>query len=178
VNIYITERQFSLRSEYDIAAPGCNYYADKKFSFPTKVRLLSEDRQLLGTIRGRFPFGPRYDFEFSNGGVYRFWCEGFWKAVICCESETEKYRLYQHKGLNFSIFQDDRQIAAFTKNRVAIGNGNEYAIRLDGGANSLVVICMVLAMNTSQGDNNESVTIDFGSLGPEDRPFDTSWDPR
>jgi hypothetical protein len=83
--------------------------------------------------------------------------------------------LYQHQGLNFSIFQDEHQIAEFTKNRVAIGNGNEYAIRLDGDANSLLLICMVLAINTSQRDNNESVTIDFGSIGPEDRPFDTSW---
>lgn len=179
VNIYITERKFSLRSEYDIAAPGCDYYAEKKFfSFAAKVQLLSEGRQVLGTIRGRFPFGPRYDFEFANGRVYRFWCEGFWKGVYRCECGEEKYRMYQHKGLNYSIFQDDLQIAAFTKNRVVIGKGNEYAIRLDEDANSQVVICMVLAINTSQGDNDTSVTIDFGSSGPEDKAFDTSWNPR
>lgn len=179
VNIYITERQFSLRSEYDIAAPGRDYYAEKKWlSFAAKIQLLSEDRQLLGTIRGRFPFGPRYDFEFANGRIYRFWCEGFWKSVYRCDRAEEKYRIYQHKGLNFSIFRDDRQIAAFSKNRVAIGKGNEYAIRLDDDADSQVVICMVLAINTSQGDNDTSVTIDFGSIGPEDRPFDASWEPR
>ena len=41
-------------------------------------------------------------------------------------------------------------------------------------ANDLVVICMVLTVNTtSNDDNTETVSYDFGNIGMEDRPFDT-----
>jgi hypothetical protein len=37
---------------------------------------------------------------------------------------------------------------------------------------------MVLTMNMlEKGDDTASVTIDFGNIGPEERPFDESWEP-
>ena len=86
--------------------------------------------------------------------------------------------MYVHKGLKYSIFQDDRQIAAFSRNSLVIGKGNQYDIRINDDANELVVICMVLTVNTtSNDDNKETVSYDFGNIGMEDRPFDTSWEP-
>lgn len=43
-----------------------------------------------------------------------------------------------------------------------------------------VVICMVLALNTEEGDtgNDATVTFDLGNIGPEARPFDSKWEPR
>jgi len=180
VNIIIQERQFTLRSEYDISAPGSSYYAVKKFfSIRDNIQLMSKDRRILVRIRGRFSlFRARHDFLFSDGRHYRFWCEKFWKGVFACESNEEKFRLFVHKGLNFSIFQDDHQIAAFTKNRFVIGKGNQYDVRINGDANAPVVICMVLALNTSDNDDSTAtVTYDFGNFGPEDKPFDRSWEP-
>jgi hypothetical protein len=40
----------------------------------------------------------------------------------------ETFRLYAHKGLNYSAFQNDVQIAAFTKNRIVVGKGNQYDV--------------------------------------------------
>jgi hypothetical protein len=87
------------------------------------------------------------------------------------------FRLYSHKGLNYSVFQNDVQIAAFTKNRIVVGKGNQYDLRINRDANGIVVICMVLALNTSENSDDTTVTYDFGNVGPEAKPFDNSWEP-
>ena len=80
------------------------------------------------------------------------------------------------KRLNYSIFQNDLQIAAFRNNRLVIGKGNEYDLRINADANLLAVICMVLTLNTEEDDDHrETVTIDFGKIGPEEKRFDESW---
>ena len=180
MNLQIQERKFSLRSEYDISTPDCNYYAKKEiFSFRDKLQILNEERRILARINGRFSFfRSKYDFLFSDGRSYRFWCEKIWKGVIRCEGSEESFHLYKHKGLSYSIFRHDRQIAAVTKNRVVIGGGNEYEILIDQDANVLAVICMVLTINTSENEDNETVTYDFGNVGPEGRPVDRTWEPR
>jgi hypothetical protein len=34
-------------------------------------------------------------------------------------------------------------------------------------------------VNTADNDDNQAtINIDFGNIGPEDRPFDQSWEPR
>ncbi len=86
--------------------------------------------------------------------------------------------MYKHKGLNYSVFQNGVQIAAFTKNRFVVGRGNEYDVRINANADVLVVICMVLTLNTEEDDDDhETVTVDLGNIGPEERPFDRSWEP-
>jgi hypothetical protein len=98
--------------------------------------------------------------------------------VYACESTEEKFRLYTHKGVNYSIFNGDRQIAAFSRNRIVIGRGNRFDIQINTDANVLVVICMVLTVNTfTNDDDHATVTYDFGNIGPESRPFDTPWEP-
>jgi hypothetical protein len=43
---------------------------------------------------------------------------------------------------------------------------------------TIVVICMVLALNTSENsDDDATVTYDFGNVGPEAKPFDNPWEP-
>jgi uncharacterized protein YxjI len=179
LEITIHERSFSFRSEYDISAPNSNYYAQKAFfSFVDKLKLQTEDGSELARIRSRSFFQTKYDFELSDGRVFRFRCEKFWKGVFVCEDNKERFRLYEHKGLRYSIFQDESQIAAFTKNRVTIGSGHRYEIRMNADADVVVVLCMVLTVNTSEDDDDRAtVTYDFGNIGPEDKPFDESWKP-
>jgi len=181
MDVTIQERVFSFTSEYDISGPGLAYYARKAyFSFNDRLQIQAEDGRVLAKIRGYFsPFRRRHDFLLSDGGIYRFWCEKIWKGVFVCAGNEESYRLYQHKGLSYSIFQSDRQIAAFVKNRVVFGKGNKYDLRVDSDANLAVVLCMVLTVNTAENDDKDAtVTIDFGNLGPEDKHFDPSWEPR
>ena len=180
MNFTIEQRRFTLRSEYDISGPGCNYYAQKKFfSFLDKLKLLAGNRDIVARVKSRFYlFRPKYVFELSDGTLYRFECVKLWKGVSKCEGNGERYWLYEHEGLRCSIFQDNRQIAAFTKNRVKIGKGDQYHIRMNADANIVIVICLALTVDLTENERDEaSVTFDFGNIGPEEKPFDESWEP-
>jgi hypothetical protein len=180
VYVTIQERPASLRTKYDIEAPSCNYFAQKNlFSFPARLQIFTEGRQPVATIVARWSlFREKYDFIFSDGRTYRFWCERVWKAVFACQNGQEKIEMYRHRGLKFSFFQNDVQIAAMEKNRIVMGRGNRYEIRMNSDANLLVIVCMALAVNTDGTSTRDAtVTFDAGNIGPQARQFDESWRP-
>jgi uncharacterized protein YxjI len=160
-------------SQYEIETPGCICSARKKFfSWNDKLQITAPHGAIVARITGKFScFRSRYSFELSDGSAYRFWGEKIWKGVFVCEGSKERIRLYQHKGLNCSLSQNKTQVAAFCKNAVTIGSGDQYEIRV-------VVICIVLAIDLSENEaNNTSIIYDFGNIGPEDRPCDKTWEP-
>lgn len=117
---------------------------------------------------------------FSDDRTYRFRCEQIWKQIFTCEGNGESYRLYEHRNYKYSIFRGDNQIAAFVKNCIVFGKGNRYEIRMDSGADLIVVLCLVLTINTSENDDantQNSITFEF-SIGPQARKFDETWKPR
>jgi uncharacterized protein YxjI len=183
VDVTIQEHRFSLTAEYDIEAPNGSMFAHRKFfSIPAQIELTSgrEGGQTIATMQGEFSFlRSRYEFHFADGREYRFECEKLLKQVYVCEREGERHELIEHHGLRSSIFRDDRQIAAITKNRLVVGNGNQYDIRMNSDADVAVIACMVIAVNTADGDdrNQETVTFNLGNIGPQERPFDERWEP-
>jgi uncharacterized protein YxjI len=178
--ITVQQNVFSFRSEYEIETPGAIYRAQKKlFSLRKIIRLFAPREHLLATVRGYFwSFRSKCSFELAGGKNYHFWCKRIWKRVFVCEGENDTYFLYQHKGLNFSVFQNETQIAAFRRNRLKIGASDRYEILVNDDANILVVVCMALAIDDS--DRNEDTFLlryDFGYIGTEERKFDRSWEP-
>jgi len=181
MDVSIQERKFSFVSEYDISAPDSSYYARKAlFSLTDKLQLKTQAGEIVARIRGLIsPLRNRHDFFLQDGRVYHFRCQKLWTRVFVCEGDNETFRLFEHKGLRYSIFHNDRQIAAFVKNRVVFGSGNQYKIRIDSDADSIVILCLVLTINSAEYDDDDSsVTIDFGNVGPEGKKFDESWQPR
>jgi hypothetical protein len=151
----------------------------KPFSWGDNIIVTGPRERIVAKIRSRFSFfSSKYDYALADGKAYRFRTENFWPVVYICEGPNECYRLYDHKGLNYSIFQGNAQIAAFSKNRITIGKGHAFDVRVNDDANLLVVICLVLTINASEDSDNEpNVTYDFGQVDPEARPFDKSWEP-
>lgn len=180
MDITIEQNALAVRPEYEITTPACIYMARQKpFSWGDNILVTGPRERLVATIRSRFSFfRSKYHYELVDGTSYQFRAEKLLPVVYVCEGPNECYRLYDHKGLNYSIFQGDAQIAAFSKNRITIANGNTYDVRVNDDANLLVVICMVLTINASEeGGNNTTARYDFGQIGPEARPFDKSWEP-
>jgi uncharacterized protein YxjI len=179
MDIVVEQRKFTLRSEFDISTPLGNFRAEKQLlSLGDKIQLLAGNA-VIARIKSRFfVFRPKYDFELSDGTVYRFRCTKAWKRVFACEGNGKCYWLYEHKGVRYSIFDGDRQIAAFTKNRIKIGKGDRYELRANSDANITVIICLVLTVDVTENEGDqESVTVDLGRIGPEERKFDESWEP-
>src|SRR5258708_33830510 len=106
MNVAVQEHAFSMRCEYEISTPGCIYSAQKKFfSFRDKITLRGPRGQELARINSRFSFFRcRYDFELSEGKIYLFWREKFWKRGLLCENADATVRLYDTQGINYYVF--------------------------------------------------------------------------
>jgi uncharacterized protein YxjI len=181
MDVTVQERKVSFSSEYDVTTPTGNYYARKAFfALNDSIEVTKEDAAVAAHIQGHFsPLRSKHDFTFTDGRVFAFECEKMWTQVYSCQGAGETYTLYVHRGLKFSIFKDDRQIAAFTKNLVVLGSGNNYEIHMDSDADALLIICMVITINSADfDDDKETVSIDFGNIGPQGRKFDDSWEPK
>ncbi len=178
----VKERKISFTSEYDITAHGATYYARKTvMAINDHLEIKDEDGRVAATIQGFFsPIRGKHDFVLADGRTYHFQTETFWKPSYSCVGNGETYTLYRHKGLRCSIFCGDRQVAAFDKNTVVLGGGNEYDIRMDRDVNLMVIVCMVLTINTEDYDEDKQnlISINIGRIGPEARTFDETWEPR
>lgn len=181
MDVLIQEKSFSFGVEYVIETPTETLQAHKKiFSLLPHITLQSANDAILATITGKSFIRTKFLIELPGAGSYDYHCEKIWKSVDVCEGDGGPYHLYAHKGVRYSIFQGVRQIAAFSTNKLIIGSGRTYDLRVDADANLPLVISMVLCLNTEDGDDreNNTVTYDFGHLGPEDRRFDENWRPK
>ena len=181
MNVTIQERKVSFAAEYDITAPAAVYYAKKAFfSLTDHLELQETGGNVVATIQGAIsPLEHKHDLTLSDGRRYHMRCAEIFRRVYLCDGNLESYSLYEHKGLRCSIFREDRQVAAFTKNRVVFAQGNRYEIRIDSDADLVLILCMILTVSLSEDNNNDStVTFDLGNIGPEARPFSEDWQPR
>jgi uncharacterized protein YxjI len=178
VEISIRERKFSWRTTFEITAGAESYLARHEFYFFRKsFTVEAEGRGQQARVAKTDFFRTRYEFAFADGRMGRFGCEKLWRGVYVCECGAETYRLYRHRGRRWSIFRDGRQIAACTKNLVVFAKGNNYRIRADHDADAMVLVCMMISLAPHDNDN-QGINLDLGNLGPEERPFDESWEPR
>jgi uncharacterized protein YxjI len=181
MDVTIEERKISFTSEYDIATPTDNYNARKAIlALNDSIEVTKEGGAVAAHIQGHFsPLRSKHDITMTDGRAYAFECEKLLTRVFKCEGGSDAYTLYEHRGLKFSIFKGDVQIAAFTKNLMVIGSGNEYQVRMNSDADVLLIVCMVIAINSIEfNDDSQTVNFDFGNIGPQGRVFDESWEPR
>jgi len=178
--INIQQRNFSFRAEYDIETPACIYFAQKKsFSLRSQIGVFATSGEQIVRIVGSLGlFRANYHFDFADGRFYEFFSEKIWNRVFVCENSKESYKLYGHQGFDYSIFRNDTQIAAFTRNSIKIGAGDQYDVRLNDDVDKFLVICMVLVMDdTENADTNSMMTYEVGQIGPEEKAFDSRWQP-
>lgn len=181
MDVTIQEQTLSFFTEYDISAPDRTLYAKKEmFTLFNTVDLQTESGHAIAKLQGQFSvLRNRYEFDLTDGGVYHFECVDRLRNVYECRRGDDVLTLYEHRGLNRSIFKNDRQIAAYAKNRVSFGSGNKYEIRMDADADLTLIVCMVLALSVSDDNDDQTmVNIDVGNIGPQGKEFDESWEPR
>ena len=181
MNVLLEEKAIAMRPTYNITSPTGNLKAVKGWMpFPVKLEVTTTEGAPVANIKGQFLsfFKPKFDISFPDGRTYLFALEKIMSQVYSCKSKDEEYKLITHKGVRFSIFKGDTQVAWFNKNRMSFGTGNVYNITANSDADIALISSMILARNTSKEDGKKSmVNIEVGHIGPEDRPFDESWQP-
>jgi uncharacterized protein YxjI len=182
MDVTIQERSMSFVATYDITTPRGRWYARQEFLQLFNVIDLSESEggPALAKLKGQFsPLHHRYEFDLADGRTAQFECVNLLEQVYECRYGGNLLTLYRHRGLSYSIFNGDRQIAAYTKNRVSFGDGNQYDIRMDADADLTLIVCIVLALSVDKdNDDKKALNVNFGSIGPQARPFDETWGPR
>ena len=182
MDVTIQERSMSLFTEYDIEAPGTSLYAKKQFfSLLSKVELQSSTGQTVARLQGQLSvLRNRYEFDLNDGRVFHFECTDRLRSVYECKGGEDVYTLYEHRGLDRSIFRNNVQIAAYTKSRISLGKGHRYDIRMDSDADLTVIACMVLALSVAEDNDEEQATVNvsFGNIGFQGREKDELWEPK
>lgn len=116
MDVSIQEKSFSFGVQYTIETPEKTLHANKKIlSLLTHIDLFSASDSLLATISGESLLRSIYSIQLTDGTSYVFRREKLWKGVFACEGEGETYHLYTHKGLRYSIFKNDAQIASLRR---------------------------------------------------------------
>jgi uncharacterized protein YxjI len=181
MDVLIQERKLSLWMEYDITAPGRSFHAKKEMLhlFNT-INLEIVNGPQMAKLQGKFAvLGDKYEFDMADGRKGQFQCTDRIRSVFECRCGSDVLTLYEHRGMNRSIFNGDRQVAAYTKTRFAIGMGHRYDIRMDADADLVLIVCMVLALSVSDDNMEEGVvSLDIGKIGLQAREYDAGWVPR
>jgi hypothetical protein len=162
--------------QYEIETPACIYSARTRGVLFDHIQVLGPRQNSLVWIKPHM-LRLRYDFKFADGRIYRYRKKNIWKGVSTCVGESESYSVYAHKGFDYSVFQNDSQIAAFTAIRGPSYRFSEYEMRMNDDANLLVMVSVVLTMDAGNYDTPRPLDVTFGRVEPQARAFDKKWLP-
>jgi hypothetical protein len=125
-------------------------------------------------------FSLRYQLTRWDRQVLDFRTESWWKSHYRCRYGADVYDIYGHRGTTHSVYKNDRQLAWWQQARVTWFEGDTYSIQADEGSDAelLIAFCLLLDVPASAGENQNTLTLNFGSIGPQARAFDKTWQPK
>lgn len=133
------------------------------------------------TINKRFWwFNAKYEITRHDNTVLVFHTKSFWKNHFQCHYDADLYDIYGHRGRKFSVYKNDKQVAWWNKQKVTWFEGDNYKIIADNNCDYdlIITFCLIIDNYSSNDSSNNTVTIDFGNIGPQARLFDSTWQPK
>ena len=179
MNISIQQEIFTLRTVYQINCAGRKLNAKRRwFSFLGIIDIY-DGKKLVGSIKRNFGFFRANYRVWVEGKYYKFLSKTLWKPSYECIGEKERYTVIAHKGLKHSIFDDENQIGVIDKNRIVVGAGDEYKMKVNQKSNHILMVSIALVLDNFRGgdSNSHTISIDIGNIMGELKPFDQSWKP-
>lgn len=125
-------------------------------------------------------FKPSYNLTRWDNNIFEFRTKHFWKSHYCCQVEQDLYDIFGHKGRKYSVYKNDRQVAWWDKRAVSWFEGDNYKIIADKDCDYelLISFCLVIDNAFSSDKDGNTITIDFGHIGPQARKFEPTWQPK
>jgi uncharacterized protein YxjI len=183
MRIDIQQKKISFGDKYQIFTEEVQTHtaSTELFTIFTVIRLYDLAGIERLTIRKRHAwFKARYDITLQGGAVLEFRTRSFWKGHYQCQSGNDLYDIYGHKGRKCSIYKNNTQVAWWDKKALTWFEGDNYRILADRDSDSelLITFCLILDQYRSNSKGDNSLTIDFGSIGPQAKKFDVTWQPK
>jgi hypothetical protein len=125
-------------------------------------------------------FSLHYQLTRWDRNVLDFRTESVWKSHYRCRYGADVYDIYGHRGTKHSVYKNERQIAWWQQARVTWFEGDNYKLWADedSDAELLIAFCLVLDEPTSSGEDQNTLTLNLGAIGPQARVFDQTWQPK
>ena len=183
MEIDINQKKISIGDKYQIFIDGQQKHSasSKLFRLLPEIELYELDSDFPRMrINKRFNLiTAKYDITTHDVKVYEFRTKSFWKGHFQCICDADIYDIYVHRGLKYSVYKNDLQVAWWTKHAVSWFSGDNYKIIADRNCdyNLLISFCLIIDNYRSEG-NKKAINIDIGRIGPQAKKFDLNWHPK
>lgn len=149
------------------------------FSIPKKVKVYDKsDIERITLTKALTFIHPEFDIIFSGGTHLSLEGKSWMYDYLILRVPEGTFEIHHQKGLTLAIFLNDEQVAEITKNRVAYLGGDEYKIVANSDMSKELLIGICLAWDLNDFDNENSVTINLGNIGPVKKKSEPDWQPK
>lgn len=182
MRIDINQKKITVGSQYKIFLNKKeSYYAETQLlSFLPVLNLYPHDSFILRMRMSKLFswFKPKYKIYFPNEDKIVFKSESLFKDVYSCTHQSDNYKIYGHKGRNFSIFKNEEQIASWKKEAISWFAGDNYTIWVNNDAYHELIISFCLIIDSIERKKNKGniLSYDFGNF-IEARKTNPNWRP-
>lgn len=181
--IEIDQHMNSPIATYDIFINKEKRYVAKQHSnvFKTDISLLSVHhsdykiftiRRCNGVLRR-----PAFAITDRHGNHAVLEMISYWRTHYRCHYDHKVYDIYAHRGLRCSIFENDKQIAWYDKQKFSWNDEDNYFMLANNNVNHELLIAFCLAYDSyhypSKGYDRSRFTL--GNIFFEKRKFDKLW---
>ncbi|HLL43399.1 MAG TPA: hypothetical protein VK369_09685 [Segetibacter sp.] len=184
MEIDINQKKIAIGDKYKIFIDGqpTHTASTELFRLFAVVNLfnITGNRHRLTINKRHAWFKAKYDIRRHDNNVLVFQTKSFWKKHFQCRYDSGLYDIYGHRGRKYSVFKNDEQVAWWNKQKVTWFEGDNYKIIAENNSDYELIIafCLIIDNYSSNDKGNNTITIDFGHIGPQARPFDSTWQPK
>lgn len=183
MQIDIEQKAISFGDKYTILLDGKEaYYArGAVFTILAKISLSAEKQGTpLLVINKKFaPFMAEYTITMADGSILNFTTLSVWGYHYQCVMGNDTYDIYGNRGLKYSIYKNNVQVAYFVAASAVLFFGDSYTLYADDDCNQelLIAFCLIID-NYAYNDNGKyTITINLGKIGIGMKKFDSEWRP-
>jgi len=182
MEIDINQKKISVGDKYKIFTDGQHTHnATKDFlQLLPEINLFDNNAGLARiTINKRFSwFKAKYEITTRrDNNILPFTTKSYWKLHYQCQCGTTHYDIYGHRGLKYSIYKNDIQIAWWGKKAVTWFAGDNYKIIADKDCDIELIVsfCLIIDNFSSNDEKGDTVKYDLGNIGFQAKKFDYNW---
>jgi uncharacterized protein YxjI len=183
MEIDINQKKLSFNDKYQIFIDGQQtHFAVIRSLYSSATELIEKESGKVKYIIGKkwTLFTTSFSLiRLEDDNILAFRTRSFWKRHYFCVVGMDMYDIYGHTGRKYSVYKNEIQVAWWAQEAVAWFNGDNYKIVADKDCDYELIISFCLAIDAAfSNDNSGILSIRTGSMGPQAKRFDESWQPK